>query len=700
MRMMKRLFACLLLLLIAVVGANIGPVFLKTRNPLSSHSNSLSIPPTTPSNESIDESFYSRQLLVYGKSAQAKLANARALLVGRGPLLDETVKNLALSGVGSLVLLAEKKAEVEAEALQQLSSSPPTASLCGQDVDLAEYAKSLNPHIKVSGGSEASSLLSGGHFDVVILCDEGLDSLKAWNALSRQQNVKMISSTVVGVTGMIFTDLLDRFVVEDIEGESHKEVPLSSSWEGLDSPSDDALLLCIESIPEEKLGYGLSDVIELRSSTDSQLVIPATVEKVINTHKVVVRIDGHSKYQELVHAIENQSGLAQKLKAQKIVKHESLLQQLLKPSFNPANGCLSPKQDRALSLVLLAAFKARETLNKRLPKSRKLTKLIFISSVLHELKLLGVSNAMLPIKKGGLVGADWVKLVVDGFYSSQCSQCPATISIMGAIAAQEAIKAITQMYEPISQFLMFESIDALPLKPPGFDEEEIETKERVSCYGSELMEEIAGLRVFVIGSGAIGSELLKNFALLGVGVGKKNNTLTSTVDGNYSASPATLWEEFGLAEGGILITDMDSIERSNLNRQLLFRERHIGLPKALVAAEQVRGIRPDLRIHGLTLKVSSETEEIFSAAFWQSTDVVITALDNVEARKHSRHESKYAGRYTVANIAFLSVVIPYLTETYSSSADPPEEAVPLCTIKSFPYQVRASIIKLLTFALF
>lgn len=246
------------------------------------------------------------------------------------------------------------------------------------------------------------------------------------------------------------------------------------------------------------------------------------------------------------------------------MNHESLLQQLLKPSFNPANGCLSPKQDRALSLVLLAAFKARETLNKRLPKSRKLTKRMFTASVLHELKLLGVSDAMLPIKKGGLVGADWVKVVVDGFYSSQCSQCPATISIIGAIAAQEAVKAITQMYEPISQFLMFESIDALPLRP-GFDEEDIET-----CYGSELMEEIAGLRVFVIGSGAIGSELLKNFALLGVGVGKKN-TLNSTVDGNYSASPATLWEEFGLAEGGILITDMDNIERSNLNRQLLFR---------------------------------------------------------------------------------------------------------------------------------
>ena len=31
------------------------------------------------------------------------------------------------------------------------------------------------------------------------------------------------------------------------------------------------------------------------------------------------------------------------------------------------------------------------------------------------------------------------------------------------------------------------------------------------------------------------------------------------------------------------------------------------------------------------------------------------------------------------------VVLPFLSESYSSSADPPEESVPICTLKSFPY---------------
>lgn len=57
---------------------------------------------------------------------------------------------------------------------------------------------------------------------------------------------------------------------------------------------------------------------------------------------------------------------------------------------------------------------------------------------------------------------------------------------------------------------------------------------------------------FKVGAGAIGCELLKNFALMGLGAG----------------------------EGGqITVTDMDFIERSNLNRQFLFRSQDIGVRK-------------------------------------------------------------------------------------------------------------------------
>lgn len=53
-----------------------------------------------------------------------------------------------------------------------------------------------------------------------------------------------------------------------------------------------------------------------------------------------------------------------------------------------------------------------------------------------------------------------------------------------------------------------------------------------------------------VGAGAIGCELLKNFALIGLGAG---------------------------GGGLVTVTDMDFIEKSNLNRQFLFRSQDIGV---------------------------------------------------------------------------------------------------------------------------
>ena len=65
-------------------------------------------------------------------------------------------------------------------------------------------------------------------------------------------------------------------------------------------------------------------------------------------------------------------------------------------------------------------------------------------------------------------------------------------------------------------------------------------------YGGYWLECICFESVYQVGCGAIGCELLKNFALLGMGVA-----------------------------GQLTITDHDLIEKSNLNRQFLFRPHHI-----------------------------------------------------------------------------------------------------------------------------
>lgn len=89
----------------------------------------------------VDSSFYSRQLLVYGKSAQQKLQGGHVLLCGRGALLSETAKNLALAGVGKLTICVEERHQ---SALQNKERS-----LITNNQTLEEYARELNSQIEV-----------------------------------------------------------------------------------------------------------------------------------------------------------------------------------------------------------------------------------------------------------------------------------------------------------------------------------------------------------------------------------------------------------------------------------------------------------------------------------------------------------------------------------------------------------------------
>src|SRR5215218_11486955 len=78
---------------------------------------------------------------------------------------------------------------------------------------------------------------------------------------------------------------------------------------------------------------------------------------------------------------------------------------------------------------------------------------------------------------------------------------------------------------------------------------------------------LAQSKVLVIGAGALGNEIVKNLALLGV--------------------------------GNVLIVDMDRIENSNLSRSVLYRASDNGSYKAEAAARAARDIYPDMRSHAL-----------------------------------------------------------------------------------------------------
>jgi len=165
--------------------------------------------------------------------------------------------------------------------------------------------------------------------------------------------------------------------------------------------------------------------------------------------------------------------------------------------------------------------------------------------------------------------------------------------------------------------------------------------------------------------------MLKNYAMIGLGAGP---------------------------DGSIIVTDNDSIEKSNLNRQFLFRPKDVGKNKSECAAAAVQAMNPDLKgkITTLTDRVGPDSEDIFNEGFWNGLDIVTNALDNVEARTYVDrkcvfHLKPLLESGTLGTKGNTQVVLPRLTESYSSSQDPPEQSFPMCTLRSFPNKIEHTI---------
>lgn len=117
--------------------------------------------------------------------------------------------------------------------------------------------------------------------------------------------------------------------------------------------------------------------------------------------------------------------------------------------------------------------------------------------------------------------------------------------------------------------------------------------ELIPWWNQDLLRKSA---VMVVGAGAIGNELIKNLALLGI--------------------------------GKIVIVDMDVIEQTNLTRSILYRMEHVGRYKADVAAEKAMEINPD--VTAVSLKADVITD--IGLGLFRRMDVVLGGLDNREAR--------------------------------------------------------------------
>ena len=109
-------------------------------------------------------------------------------------------------------------------------------------------------------------------------------------------------------------------------------------------------------------------------------------------------------------------------------------------------------------------------------------------------------------------------------------------------------------------------------------------------------EKLQAAKVLVVGAGALGNEVLKNLALLGLGT--------------------------------TYLIDLDDVELSNLSRSVLFREQDGGHPKAVVAAQRALELNPEIAVFPMHGDVITDV----GLGLFAAVDLVIGCLDNREAR--------------------------------------------------------------------
>ncbi|KIL68290.1 hypothetical protein M378DRAFT_8955 [Amanita muscaria Koide BX008] len=591
----------------------------------------------------IDEGLYSRQLYVLGHEAMKKMAASNVLIVGLQGLGVEIAKNVVLAGVKSVTIC-----DPEPVAVQDLSSQ---FFLRQQDIGKSRAEATLprlaelNAYVPVrnlggNAGQEITVDLIQG-FQVVVLCGASYKKQLEINDWTRQNGVSFIAAETRGLFGSVFNDFGPKFTCVDPTGEQ----PLSGMIVSVEK-GQDALVTCLD---ETRHGLEDGDFVTFSEVQGMSELNGCEPRKVSVKGPYTFTIGDTANLGDY-----KTGGIFTQVRMPKIIEFKPLRESLKEPEYFMTDFA---KFDRpaALHAGFQALYEYHEK-NARLPRPRS------------------PADAAALVALAKKHNADIDEKVVTELAYQATGDLPPVNAVIGGFVAQEVLKACSAKFHPMVQHLYFDSLESLPDKLPSEkDCQPLGSRydRQIAVFGRQFQEKLANHRQFLVGSGAIGCEMLKNWSMIGLASGPR---------------------------GIIHVTDLDTIEKSNLNRQFLFRPKDLGKFKAEVAAGAVADMNPDLsgKIVARQDPVGPTTEDVYNEEFFGSIDGVTNALDNVKARLYMDQRCVFYKKPllesgTLGTKGNTQVIIPDLTESYASSQDPPEKETPSCTIKNFPNAINHTI---------
>ncbi|KAF0690396.1 Aste57867_18231 [Aphanomyces stellatus] len=594
----------------------------------------------------IDEGLYSRQLYVMGHEAQRRMGESNVLIVNLDGLGVEIAKNIVLAGVRSVTLFDDAPSTFMDLSAQFYITEKDVKDQVGRaDASLRKLAE-LNPYVPVTThtGKLTPEFIAG--FRVVVVCNATRAAALEINKMCHDQDVSFVMTESRGLFGSVFCDFGEAFVVSDKDGEQ----PITCMVASI-TPTDEAGKLLVTVTDDARHQLETGDHVTFREIQG--------IEALNGCKSLPITVTGPFTF-TIDHAgTHSMGGYVTQVKQPKTLRFKPLQESLL----SPGEFLVSDFAKFGRSEVLHVAFQALEeyrATHGHLPQSG----------------CIAEANAVVQLAKE-LVAHQKLDIEVDEKVVSALAQgargviAPIT-SFLGGIVGQEALKACSGKFTPIHQWFYFDAIECLPsTQLPESEFKPLNSRDdgQIAVWGRSFQEKLHQLNLFLVGAGAIGCEMLKNWALMGI------------------ASHGS---------GLIHITDMDMIEKSNLNRQFLFRSTDVGQAKSSTAAHAIQSINPKINIRSYVTRVGAESEATFDDSFYDSLSGVCTALDNVDARLYMDQRCLFYGlpmmeSGTLGTKGNTQIVVPKLTENYGASRDPPEKSIPICTLKNFPNAIEHTL---------
>ncbi|MFH0966506.1 MAG: HesA/MoeB/ThiF family protein [Methanobacteriota archaeon] len=129
-----------------------------------------------------------------------------------------------------------------------------------------------------------------------------------------------------------------------------------------------------------------------------------------------------------------------------------------------------------------------------------------------------------------------------------------------------------------------------------YDKKRYNRQIRIRGFGDVGQQKLKDSTIFVAGAGGLGSPVAMYLAVAGI--------------------------------GHIVLVDMDIVDFSNLNRQILHWDENVGQYKVESGASKLKSLNPTIKITPLQVKIDEGNVLVLT----KGSDLIIDAMDNYEAR--------------------------------------------------------------------